>query len=205
MTYWTVLAEVVIGWAHGRLGDPVAGAARLRDAMAAYAGQGAVTDAASFEARLAELEAETSGADSALTRVDAVLALALRVDYGCDLAFMHRLRGELLLRSDPSNLAPAEKAFQAAIVVAGEQGAHSHRLLAALAPAELYRSTTRPADGRAVLARALEGFVPTQELPEIAKAQAWLKHLEGEGSQILQEFDQQAGHRVFGLPWPNEK
>jgi hypothetical protein len=50
-------------------------------------------------------------------------------------------------------------------------------LLAALSLAKLYQSTGRPADAHAVLARALEGFSPTPEMPEIAEAQVLLSQL----------------------------
>jgi hypothetical protein len=78
---------------------------------------------------------------------------------------MHRLRGELLLKRDPSNPAPAEDALQSAIAVASEQGARSYRVLAALALAKLYQSTARPVDAHAVLACALEGFAATPKSP----------------------------------------
>ncbi len=81
---------------------------------------------------LAELEAETLGMDSALTHIDEAMALAHQVEYRCNLAFPHRLRGELLLKRDPSNPAPAEEAFQTALAIAKEQGARSWGLRAAL-------------------------------------------------------------------------
>jgi len=49
--------------------------------------------------------------------------------------------------------------------------------MAALTLAKLYRSTGRPADTRAVLSPALEGFAPTPEMPAIAEAEALLEHL----------------------------
>ena len=126
---------------------------------------------------LAELEAETLGADSALARIDEALASREQVEHRCDLAFLHRLRGEILLKRDPTNPAPAEEAFQTAI--ADREGARRAQpgLLAALALAKLYQSTGRPADAHAVLAPALEGFSPTPEMPEIAEAQALLAAL----------------------------
>jgi hypothetical protein len=88
------------------------------------------------------------------------------------------MRGELLLKRDPSNPAPAEEAFRAALDVAKEQGARSWGLRAALSLAKLYRLTGRPAEAHAVLAPALEGFAPTPEMPEIAEAQALLVAIE---------------------------
>ena len=86
----------------------------------------------SILALLAELEAETLGAESALARIDEAMALAHQVENRCDLAFLHRLRGEILLKRDPANPAPAEEAFQTAIAIAKQQGARSCGLRAAL-------------------------------------------------------------------------
>ena len=168
-----------LGWARGRLHDAAAGAEDLRRALAVSAdhGGGGIGDAWFYNVLLAELEAETLGADVALAQIDEALALADRVEYRCDLAFPHRLRGEILLKRDPSNPAPAEEAFRTALAIAKQQGARSWSLRAALSLAKLYQSTGRPADAHAVLAPALEGFAPTPEMPEIAEAQALLAAL----------------------------
>jgi hypothetical protein len=85
-------------------------------------------------------------------------------------AELHRARGKILLKGDPANSAPAEEAFRTAIAVAKRQGTRSFELRAALSLAKLYRESSRPADARAVLAPALEGFSPTPEMPEIGEA-----------------------------------
>ena len=90
---------------------------------------------------------------------------------------LHRIRGEILLKRDPANTAPAEEAFLTAIAIAQQQKARSFELRAALSLAKLYQSTGRPADAHAVLAPALEGFSPTPEFPEIEEAQALLAAL----------------------------
>ena len=128
----------------------------------------------------------TLGADSALARIDEALVLARQVDDRCDLAFPHLLRGELLLKRDPSNPASAEEAFRTALAIAKEQGARSWALRAALSLAKLYQSTGRPGDAHAVLAPALEGFAPTPEMPEIAEAQALLVAIEA-GAHVRHE------------------
>ena len=93
-------------------------------------------------------------------------------------AELHRARGEILLKRDPANPAPAEEAFLTAIAVAKQQATRSFELRAALALAKLYQSTGRPADAHAVLAPALGGFAPTPEFPEIEEALALLASLE---------------------------
>jgi predicted ATPase len=90
----------------------------------------------------------------------------------------HRIRGEILLRGKSADTLTAEEAFQRAIAIAGEQGARSFQLRAALSLANLYQSNDRPADAHPVLAPALEGFSPTPEMPEIAEAQTLLAAIE---------------------------
>ena len=92
-------------------------------------------------------------------------------------AELHRARGEILLKRDPTNSAPAEEAFLTALAVAKQQGTRSFELRAALSLAKLYRATGRLAEAHAVLAPAIEGFAPTPEMPEIAEAQALLAAL----------------------------
>jgi hypothetical protein len=126
---------------------------------------------------LAELEAETLGGERALARIDEAMALARQVETRCNLPFLHLLRGKLLLERDPSDPAPAEEAFQTALEIAKQQGARSWGLRAALSLTKLYQSTARPLDAHAVLAPALDGFLPTPEMPEIAEAQELLSGL----------------------------
>ena len=183
MMLFLVYAELFTAWARGRLHDPATGTAELRQTLAGFADQGNMLDAPFFYALLAELEAEALDAERALARIDEALALAIQIEQRCHLAFMHRLRGQILLKRDPSNPAPAEEAYKTAIAIANEQGARSFGLQAVLALAKLYQSTGRPADAHAVLAPALEGFSPTPEMPEIAEAQALLAAL-GESEEV---------------------
>ena len=126
---------------------------------------------------LAEAEARAGDPDRAIAILDEALATCDRPGYRAFEAELHRVRGEILLKRDPANPAPAEEAFLTAIAVAKQQGTRSFELRAALALAKLYQSTGRPAEAHAVLAPALEGFSPTPEMPEIAEAQALLAAL----------------------------
>jgi len=177
MTLWRRWAELSSAWARGRLHDPAAAAAEFRRDLAACSDQGATINMAFFQALLAQLETDTMAAESALKRIDDALAFAGRGDNRCYLSFIHRLRGEILLECDPSDSVPAEEAFRTAIDIARRQRARSLGLQAALALAKLLRTTGQAAEAHAVLARALEGFSPTPEMPEIAEAQALLPAL----------------------------
>jgi predicted ATPase len=171
-------AELHSGWARGRINDPGAGAAQIRRILSVFVDQGVRINLGFYSGLLAELEAETLGVDSALTRIDEAFRLSNQVEHRCSIPFLHRLRGQILLRRDPPDTAPAEGAFVASIAIAKEQGARSPVLLASLSLAKLYQSSGRRVEAHAVLAAALEGFAPTPEMPEIAEAQALLVAIE---------------------------
>ena len=178
LTQYLNEAELHAGWARGRIDDPTGGAAQVRRILASFVDQGVKVNLGFYSGLLAQLEAETLGADSALARIDEAFRLSNAVEHHCSLPFLHRVRGELLLMRDPADPAPAEEAFRTSIAIAKEQGARSPVLLASLDLAKLYHSTDRPADAHAVVAPALEGFAPTPEMPEIAEAQALLAAIE---------------------------
>jgi tetratricopeptide (TPR) repeat protein len=109
MPYWRIKAELDIEWARARLYEAAAGADGLRRAVASATDHGMKGEAWFYTVLLAELEAKTLGADSALNRIEEALVLAHEVENCCDLAFPHLLRGELLLKRDPSNPPPWRK------------------------------------------------------------------------------------------------
>ena len=135
---------------------------------------------------LAEAEDRAGDPDRAVAILDEALATCDRAGYRAFEAELHRARGEMLLKRDPTNPSPAEEAYRSAVAVAQRQGTRSFGLRAALALAKLYQSTGRPAEAHAVLAPALEGFAPTPEMPEIAEAQALLVAIEA-GAHVRHE------------------
>ena len=177
MPHWRATAELYVVWARGRLHDPAAGATELEQALAALAEQGMRGGVWFSKALLAERELRAQRVDSALAGIDEALALARQAEGRSQLPFAHLLRGEILLKSDPANPAPAKEAFQTAIAIAQDQGARAFELRAALSLAKLYQSTGRPLDAHAVVSSAVEGFSPTPEMPEIAEAQTLLAAL----------------------------
>ena len=177
MAVWLAFGEVLSNWARAWLGDRESGMKGFREALAAYLCQGNKMNVPLFQGLIAELEAEGDDAHGALQRIDEALALANATGEHWTDSLLHRVRGAILLKRDPANPASAEQAFQTAIATAKEQGARSFELRAALSLAKFYQSTARPADARAVLAPALEGFSPSPEMPEIAEAEALMERL----------------------------
>ena len=127
-----------------------------------------------FQALLAEIEGLEGGSEAALNQIDEAIALTSEMGtHWCE-AFLHHIRGKILLNCNPADSSAAEEAFSAAIAIAQRQKARSFELQAALSLAKLYQSIGRPADAYAVLAPALESFSPTPEFSEIRQARTLL-------------------------------
>ncbi len=176
LTLYEIDGALRSAWASARLGGSDTGATELRQAFAAYIGQGNRLQVPFFQGLVAEIEAQAHAAE-ALTLIDEALALAAETGQHWSDAFLHRLRGEILLKRDPENRAPAEEAFLTAIAVAQAQKARCFELCAALDLARLYNSVSRSADAHALLAAALKGFSPTPDFPEIAESKGLLAAL----------------------------
>jgi predicted ATPase len=176
LTLFAAWGALQSAWGSVRLDGRETGAMDLRQVLAAYTDQGSKALVPFFQGLLAEIEARAD-AEGALSRIEEALALAGETGEHWSDAFLHRCRGDILLKRDPANTASAEDAFLTAIAVAQQQKTRSFELCAALSLAKVYHSTDRPADAHAVLASALKGFSPTAEFPEIAEAQILLAAL----------------------------
>ena len=177
MGMWTAYGRILAPWTRRGVESAGATLAEMRRGLAICREQGVGNFIPFLKTLLAEAEAEAGELGAALATVDDVIAETERTGQRWNELDTLRVRGEILLRRDPANTAPAEEAFLSAIAVAREQKARSFELRAALALAKPFQSTGRAADAHAVLAPALEGFSPTPEFPEIAEAQALLATL----------------------------
>jgi predicted ATPase len=174
---WAGLAVFFQGWVKWSEGAEESRLAEMRRGIAIAREQGNIFLLCSPEAALAEAEAGAGETDAGLRRLDDALAELERTEQRWYEAEMHRIRGEILLKRDPANTAAAEQSLQGAIAIAQSQKARSFELRAALSLAKLRRAADRDADAHAVLAPAVEGFPPTQKIPELTEAQALLAAL----------------------------
>ncbi|OCK62442.1 adenylate/guanylate cyclase domain-containing protein [Bradyrhizobium sp. LMTR 3] len=92
-------------------------------------------------------------------------------------AELYRVRGELLLRRDPTNLCGAESAFNQALEIARSQQTKAFELRSAIGLARLCINNGREAAGSEVVARALVDFETGQDLPEIEQAKELLEKI----------------------------
>src|SRR3984957_1110610 len=177
LTMYGAFGAFLESWTTDAGGAPGDGLGDMRRAVDELCGQNVLLFDGLLKIALAEAEARAGDSDRAVALVDEGLATAERTGYCAFEAELHRVRVEIVLKRDPSNLTPAEYAFLTAIAVAKRQSTRSFGLRAALSLTILYQSTGRPVEAHTVLAPALEGFSPTPELPEIAEAEALLTAL----------------------------
>ena len=182
MEMWTAYGKFLAPWSRRGADGTDAVLAEMRDGLAALREQSLSNYAPFLTTVLAEAEAQAGEAEQALATIADVIGDSERSGQRWFAAETHRIRGDILLKRDAVNTAPAEEAFLTAIAVAQQQKAKSFELCAALSLGRLYQSTGRPADAHAPLASALDGLVPTSEMPEIGEAQALLAVLERDES-----------------------
>ena len=187
---WRACAVFFEGWAKAESSAPADELEAMGRAAALLHEQNVLVYDGLIKIALAEAEARSGDVERAVAVLDEALATCERIGHRTFEAELHRVRGNMLLKRDPANPAPAQDAFLTAIAVAKQQATRSFELRAALSLAKLYQSTGRPVDAHAVLAPALEGFSPTPEMPEIAEAQALLAAL-----AEIDEVKVEAAHR----------
>jgi ATP/maltotriose-dependent transcriptional regulator MalT len=112
--------SVHASWARARLSESEARVAELAQAIAAYTDLGANLYLPCYHGLLAELEAERQNARGAVTRIDDALALSQQTGTRWIDAFLHGIRGGILLKCELTDTRPAEQAFLTAIAIAAE-------------------------------------------------------------------------------------
>jgi predicted ATPase len=177
LPFWQAYSVFLGGWARGRGGSPAGGLADMRRGVKLLRDQNTTIFDGPIKIALAEAEIQAGDSDCALTILDDALASSERTGHRAFDAELFRAHGEMLLKRDPANPTPAEKAFQTAIAVAKKQATRSFELRAALSLAKLYQSSGRSAEAHTTLAPALEGFSLTPEMLEIAEALALIERL----------------------------
>jgi predicted ATPase len=155
MPNWLAYGRVFEPWARWHMASRDGSLSDMRRAIVALREQGVALYTIALETVLAEVEAEEGQLETANATVGRALTETERTGHRWFEAETHRIRGEILLKRDLANTAPAEEAFLTAIAIAQRQKAKSFELRAALPLAKLYQSSGRALDAHAVLAAAL--------------------------------------------------
>jgi predicted ATPase len=155
-----VNASLQSSWARFCLGDRESALTEFRRAM-----------------DLATMEAESLGPDAALARIDESLAVAGETGEHRSDAILHGIRGDILLKHDPANTAPAEEAFHAAIIIAQQQKARSFELRAAMSMARLWREQGKQDEASDLLAPVYSWFTEGFDTRDLKEAKVLLDEL----------------------------
>ena len=124
MNFWRLVAPMAHGWAIAATEGTEAGWDEVRRAVADCREQGITCFATSYDVQLAAMKARAGYFDAALTMLDGALAEAEQTKARVFVADGHRIRGEILLKRDPTHTAPAEEAFLAAIAIVPSLARH---------------------------------------------------------------------------------
>ncbi|TDF61233.1 AAA family ATPase [Cupriavidus sp. L7L] len=170
--YYLAWSGMLLAWANAKQSPGADAVASMQAAIEDFHATGARLRLPLYLAMLAECLGDAGETEAALAALDQALECAGRTGEHWMDAELHRLRGELLLRSS-ADLAAAESSLMQAIEIATAQRALPLELRAALSWATLRTSQGRVDPHKVVeapLARCTEGF----DQPDIVSARALL-------------------------------
>jgi predicted ATPase len=94
-----------------------------------------------------------------------------------DVPSLHRVKGELLLAQNPSDVAEAERCFRTAIEIARRQSARSEELRATTSLARLLAKQSRRDEARTMVAEIYGWFTEGLDTADLRDAKALLDEL----------------------------
>jgi len=163
-------ASFLLSWARWHTGDPASMSPAMRQRLTVLAQQKYALFRPVMHTLLAEVEAGECGVESGLQTLDDQLAEVERTAQHAFDVELHRMRGEILLRSGEGGRAAAEAALRRAIEVAQQQRTRTYELRATLSLARLYHGMGRHQAAKDLLVPALVGFEDPAEVPEVLHA-----------------------------------
>ena len=174
--FWSGMAAVLEGWAVARAGAPDEGAATIRRALDALLATGVRLWRPYHLALLADVERRAGRYDQALAHLDRALRQVEDTGERWYEAELHRLRGELALRSG-GDASAAEAAFHAALGLARRQVAKTWELRAAASLARLWAERGDRRKAHDLLAPVHAWFTEGFDTPDLIEAKALLDAL----------------------------
>ena len=170
-------ANFYLGWAMAMQGRGTDGIARIQESIAAQRATGFAMLRPTNLAMLAEACLEANRFDDSLSTLAEALATAEENEEYCHLPELHRLRGEVLLKQNDSNVAEARACFERAIEIARKQSAKSWELRATMSLARLLKRQGRREEARAMLAEIYNWFTEGFDTADLKDAKALLDEL----------------------------
>jgi predicted ATPase len=179
---WLGLGLVQRGWAQIASRHAERGNDDLHRGFALLATTGAEVGSSQMMAILADVQAAGGNLRSALDILDSALTPAHEAHGAFFDSELHRLKGDILLRSDAGAGERAEELFRKACQVARQQGAKSLELRASVSLGRLLRGSGRNDEARALVAGIYGWFTEGHATADLTEAGALLAELESPAS-----------------------
>jgi predicted ATPase len=178
--YYLGWAMIIKGWALAEQGDIETGITQIHRGLDTLRDTGAKRSLPYYLALLAEVYGKSGQAEEGLRVLDEAFAEAQNIGEPWWEAELHRLRGELILRSEGSigNAAVTPEAcFQKALAVARRQQSKSLELRAAVSLSRLWQSQGKRQDASDLLAPIYDWFTEGFDTADLKDAKALLDEL----------------------------
>jgi predicted ATPase len=174
--YFLAWGIILQGWALTEQGQGE-GIARIRQGLAVYQATGAQSFRPYHLALLAERFRAAEQTDEELVAVAEALTWVDKNNEYFYEAELYRLKGELLLKRDDSNIAEAQSCFDRAIEIARNQSAKTFQLRATMSLARLLAKQGQRVEARTMLADIYDWFTEGFDTADLKDAKALLDEL----------------------------
>ena len=169
------LGAFLRGWALAGLGQNEEGLMQMRQGLADRRSAGVQVLVPHFQSLLAEAYGNLEQIDRGLDALREGFQVMARTGECWWKADMHRLQGELLLRTATPDVAQAESCFQQALDIARRQKAKSLELRAAISLARLWQSQSKRREAHDLLAPVYEWFTEGLDTVDLKDAKTLLE------------------------------
>jgi predicted ATPase len=177
LTAMLALATILRGWAMADQGGTEEGIAQLQEGLAAMRVTAAELVLPYFLSLLAEACRETGRLDDGLSALAEAQATVDEREIRLREPEIHRLKGEVLLRQDDSNVTEAQNCFRRAVEIARQHSAKSLELRATMSLARLLDQQGNRDEARAMLAEIYGWFTEGFDTVDLKDAKALLDEL----------------------------
>jgi predicted ATPase len=172
--YWKAFGTAVLGWLFTETGKPSDAVAAITSGIASLRASGAILYEPWHLWHLAIAYADLGQSEDARRCIeDAINKVERSKEKWCE-AEVHRIAGEVALKSPQPDAAKAEKYFNRALVIARQQQAKAWELRAAMSLGRLWRDQGKREEARELLAPVYSWFTEGFATRDLSEAKALL-------------------------------